>query len=337
MQYLLLGPRYNKKDKTKTGGIVVLFENWIDFCNKKGISYATIDTNKLNYPNIVFAYCSILLQILFKSFSSKTIFLHGTAKDYLYIAPIIVLLGKLLHKKIVLKKFAGDFDTRYVHFSQFKQWVISIVLRNSDICFWETKSLVQFGYSFNANSYWFPNVRNGGLKFSTKKNYNKRFVFISQVRKEKGIDVILQSFKKLDTSFTIDIYGPLMGYEKEQLCSANVKYKKPLLPQEVYSILSQYDCLLLPSFREGYPGVIIEAFSLGVPVIATNIGGIPEIVENGVNGLLIEPKNIEALTRAIKSINQSNYQRMTKNAFDSFKNFDAKIVNDRIYKIINEK
>ena len=95
--------------------------------------------------------------------------------------------------------------------------------------------------------------------------------------------------------------------------------------------------MILPSFREGYPGIIIEAFSVGVPVIATNIGGIPEIVENGVNGILIEPKNVEDLTRAIKSINQSNYQPMAENAFDSFKNFDAEIVNDRIYKIINER
>ncbi len=337
MNMLILGPRYNKNNKTKTGGIVVLFENWIDFCNKKGISYTIIDTNKSNYPNIVFAYCLILLKILFRSFSSKTIFLHGTVKDYLYIAPFVVLIGKLFRKKIVLRKFAGDFETIYNHFNFFQKKVVSMILRNSDMCFWETKSLVKFGYRFNINSYWYPNVRNGVLKILSPQKYGKRFVFISQVRKEKGIDIILQSFRNLDTSFTIDIYGPLMGYGKEQLCSANVKYKKTLLPQEVYSILSQYDCLLLPSFREGYPGIIIEAFSVGIPVIATKVGGIPEIVENGVNGILVEPNSVEALTNAVKSINQMNYPQMVKNAFASFKNFDAEIVNDRIYKIINEK
>lgn len=337
MQYLLLGPRYNQKDKTKTGGIVVLFENWIAYCTANKTAYSVIDTNKSNYPNIVFAYCSILLQILFKSFSSKTIFLHGTAKDYLYIAPIVVLIGKLFCKKIVLRKFAGDFKTRYIHSNRLQRWIISTILKKSDICFWETKSLVLFGLSFNINSFWFPNVRNRERKFVPKKSYNKRFVFISQVRKEKGIDILLQSFKDLDLSFSIDIYGPLIDYEKVQLDFTNIRYCKPLLPQEVYSTLSQYDCLILPSFREGYPGIIIEAFSVGVPVIATNIGGIPEIVENGVNGILIEPKNVEDLTRAIKSINQSNYQPMAENAFDSFKNFDAEIVNDRIYKIINER
>lgn len=339
MQYLLLGPRYNQKDKTKTGGIVVLFENWITYCTANKITYSVIDTNKSNYPNIVFAYCSILLQILFKSFSSKTIFLHGTAKDYLYIAPIVVLIGKLFCKKIVLRKFAGSFEDIYNSSSKVKQYIWNFVLSKSSILFWETKTLRDWGEKRNIASYWFPNIRSkSGLKIKDKV-YNRKFIFLSQVKKEKGIDILKRVFNSLNIDYQIDIFGPLNGYSEFDLTGENFHYRGCVSPDKVCQTISEYDMLLLPTYwsGEGYPGIIIEAFSVGVPVIATNIGGIPEIVENGVNGILIEPKNVEDLTRAIKSINQSNYQQMAEKAFDSFKNFDAEIVNDRIYKIINER
>jgi glycosyltransferase involved in cell wall biosynthesis len=63
-----------------------------------------------------------------------------------------------------------------------------------------------------------------------------------------------------------------------------------------------FDCFVLPSQWEAYPYVLLEAFASGVPVVATSNLGACEIVEDGVNGILVRPGNIPALTSAIKSV-----------------------------------
>ena len=94
----------------------------------------------------------------------------------------------------------------------------------------------------------------------------------------------------------IDVYGPFKDGDCSEKIFENsrVDYCGVLPPEKVLPTLSQYDVLLLPSFHpgEGYPGIVIEAFSLGLPVIATNWQAIPEIVQDGENGLLVSPQRL---------------------------------------------
>lgn len=332
---LTIGPRYYKNN-SKTGGIVVLFENWIEFCHHQNIPITIIDTTKPNYKNIICAYLSILLQFFKNLRTHDIIFLHGTFKDYLYIAPIICLFAKLSNKKFYLRKFAGDFEARFNASSKLRKAIFKKLIQKADITFWETKSLVKFGKQFNKNSIWFPNVRKQTSLPKQNFSYSKKFVFISQVKKEKGIDILLETFKELDNSFHLEIYGPLMGYTIEQLNTRNTSYIRQLNPEEVTSKLKEYDILLLPTYweGEGYPGIIIEALSVGVPTIATLWGGISEIVKHNYNGILIPIKDCSALKNAILNINESNYLHLSQNALDSFEQFNADHVNDKISKII---
>ena len=69
-------------------------------------------------------------------------------------------------------------------------------------------------------------------------------------------------------------------------------------------VLSEHDLLLLPSFYigEGHPGIIVEAFQCHVPVIATKLRGIAEVVQHEENGLLVEPGSVDSLKAAIDRI-----------------------------------
>jgi glycosyltransferase involved in cell wall biosynthesis len=69
---------------------------------------------------------------------------------------------------------------------------------------------------------------------------------------------------------------------------------------EISSWLSAADCLVLPSLSEGFPTILPEAMLCRVPIVATEVGGIPEIISHGHNGLLVEPKNITMLAEAIQ-------------------------------------
>jgi glycosyltransferase involved in cell wall biosynthesis len=101
--------------------------------------------------------------------------------------------------------------------------------------------------------------------------------------------------------------------------------------------LADYDVLVLPTFwkGEGYPGVIIEAFCAGVPVIATSLDGIKEIVSHGKNGLLVQPKNVAELAGAMRSITMACYPEFSKNAKKSFQQFDSSIATQRFLEAIN--
>ena len=71
---------------------------------------------------------------------------------------------------------------------------------------------------------------------------------------------------------------------------------------DIPEILFSIDIFVLPSLREGLPLTILEAMACGKPVIATNVGGIPEIVIDGVSGILVPPKDPEALYRAMDQL-----------------------------------
>jgi glycosyltransferase involved in cell wall biosynthesis len=76
----------------------------------------------------------------------------------------------------------------------------------------------------------------------------------------------------------------------------------PVYGEEKKQIFMNSDIFLLPSYAEGQPVTILEAMAAGLPIIASNVGAIPDVVQDGKNGLIIEPGDIPALTRAIDQL-----------------------------------
>ena len=76
--------------------------------------------------------------------------------------------------------------------------------------------------------------------------------------------------------------------------------------------------LVIPSRMESIPQVIKEAFFLKIPIVATNVGGIPELIENDVSGILVEPNNPEKLLEGINGLveNDELAQKLSKNGHD---------------------
>jgi glycosyltransferase involved in cell wall biosynthesis len=323
---LIIGPRTNKKNPSDTGGAIVLFENLIEQLHKQDIKYKIVDTNKKNYSNIWIAYISIIFQILTKQFSSQIISLHSS-KDYIVLAPIMIIIGKIFGKTTSLRKFGGEAERSYIEAKGIKKKLLYFIFTNVDTLFLEMKYLVKFFLNVNPHTYWFPNVRERKIEPTLPREYKKRFVFISHVKKEKGIDEILEASLVLDESYIIDIYGPISDskYNEKYFEKYNVRYLGPLLSQDVPKILDQYDVLLLPSYKEGYPGIVIEAYAMGVPVIATNLQGLQEIVEPAKTGVLIEPQNVKELIGAIEYFNAENYKTISQNAYSKFDEFKADI------------
>ena len=173
-----------------------------------------------------------------------------------------------------------------------------------------------------------PNPRPTPEKRRDNRQFQRRFIFLGHVRKEKGILELLTAADRLGDQYEIDIYGDMVDRVEEQIEQSKANYKGVLKPQDVTKTLMQYDVLVLPSFweGEGYPGVVIEALSVGLPVVASSLQGIREIITDGESGLLIEPKNVEQLVEAMGSFNAENYPAYSQKALERFSAFDSKNV-----------
>ena len=71
---------------------------------------------------------------------------------------------------------------------------------------------------------------------------------------------------------------------------------------EISGYMDESDLFVLPSYSEGMPLVVLEAMASGIPVIASRVGGVPEVIRDGFNGFLVEPKDSEALAKRIEEV-----------------------------------
>ncbi|OFW64208.1 MAG: hypothetical protein A2Z35_01845 [Actinobacteria bacterium RBG_19FT_COMBO_36_27] len=131
------------------------------------------------------------------------------------------------------------------------------------------------------------------------------------------------------------------GNQKKHLekLVTDLKLKKNVLflenEKNIFDIINIFDVFILPSIEyEDFPNVILEAMSLGKPIIGTNIAGIPEQIENGVNGFIVELKNVKSLSEAILTLvkNKEKRIKMGTKSLDHFNKLFSydKIINDYI-------
>lgn len=330
---LLIGPRENKKDPTKTGGVVVLFADLLGQFTKRNISNIVIDTNKSNYYHPIMALFCIWVQVLFILPRVQHVSLHGTLNDYKYIAPFVVFFSKLSGKRVSLRKFGGDFKTDYLSSPFVVRKGIAYALKNADSNFFETLYLVDYFSQFNTNTFWFPNVR---IKspLRPKTPFQHRFIFLGTMTREKGVMELLEASNKTEANISIDLYGPLADDMKTfDFTPYKARYQGPILHSRVIETLMKYDILVLPSHREGYPGVIIEALSVGMPVIATNVGGIKEMIDENCS-IIIEPKSTDSIIKSINQIDEKKYEYFSQNSLKAFEKFDSDVQTGKFIQII---
>jgi glycosyltransferase involved in cell wall biosynthesis len=124
------------------------------------------------------------------------------------------------------------------------------------------------------------------------------FLFVGRLHAWKGLNEIL-SVAKCCPNETFVFIGP----GEIPIHSKNCLFVGSKQPESVRAWYNASDCLLLPSYTEGFPTVIMEAFACGKPVIATHVGGCPELVEPGKTGILIPVRDVTALHEAVLWIN----------------------------------
>lgn len=133
-----------------------------------------------------------------------------------------------------------------------------------------------------------------------------RIGYIGTVREHKGVEILIKTVRNFNSNkIELIIYGdgaPEYIHKLKSIAS-EVKWRGKYLPQEIGKVMQNIDLLVIPSLcPENAPLVAREALASKTPVIASKIGGLPEIIEDGVTGYLFDPGDIEGLKVKINEI-----------------------------------
>jgi glycosyltransferase involved in cell wall biosynthesis len=140
---------------------------------------------------------------------------------------------------------------------------------------------------------------------------------IGNLYKTKGLEYLIEAINILKSQFPISLIIIGEGAERKNLEELIKKYgleKNVFLAGSIKNaaeILPAIDIYVNSSVKEGFPYSILEAMSAGLPIVATKVGGIPEMITDGKNGLLVEPKNPKGLAEKIKTLIENKELRNT--------------------------
>lgn len=187
------------------------------------------------------------------------------------------------------------------------------------------------------------------VPFGIRKNNNigidtVMVAIVGRMVYDKGITFVADAIKKTNKSNIVFVFigdGPYLSILSDQL-SAEIIYDKVLMlgkQDNVLSILKECDIFLFATLHENLSNALLEACSLGLAVIATNVGGNPEVIRDGFNGVLIPPANSHEIEKAISLLagNKPLREKLGNNALKTMvKDFSQTKLLTRLGQVYNE-
>jgi glycosyltransferase involved in cell wall biosynthesis len=292
----------------------IIFINVSQKFKKKSLGMKILDE--------LFYYCNASISILKNRNNFEGVWFYGGATLFL---PLIC--AKILNKRIYVNILGIESIRILKVYQGFFPLVLSFVLRTiehvsyklADKIIIESESMIPFGH---LEPYSHKIIKNGArfidtTQFNIFKRYDERdnmIGYVGRLSEEKGVlqffDAISSFYSKNNGienfSFLICGDGPLLDGMKEKSSSLkkenHIQFTGWIDHRDLPKILNSLKILVLPSFSEGLPTIILEAMACGTPVLATDVGGIPDIVKNGVNGFIITDNSPEAIRNGITAV-----------------------------------
>ncbi len=318
-------------------------KNLIENLNKVGIPCFVLHSKSKNSPNLIFQLNKILKQ-------EKPNIIHS----HLWNPMANKHLFKFFHKfKIITTEhdpFAlGFFKTLYKKFTlNLTSEIITVSKANTDL-------MIQL----------YPNIINkisvihNGIKAIPKISPEKRLTLRKKVlgisslktkiifsagtlHPRKGYKYLILAYHQIvkqfpQTCLIIAGEGPQRHHLEKLIKNLDLEQKIKLLgfQQEIQKLIQASDIFVLPSIKEAFGLVILESLVAGTPIIASAVGGIPEIITNKKNGLLVKPKNKDNLIKALKKLltNPTLTQTLITNGHHIFPKFGIKQMSEKTIQV----
>ncbi len=169
-----------------------------------------------------------------------------------------------------------------------------------------------------------------GVEIKKNKASGDKIIFIGNLIERKGVEYLIKAVEGLNTELLIIGDGPEKS-SLERISGKNTTFVGKIPHNKVDKYIEKGKILVLPSIKgEGLPNVILEAMATGVPVVATNLAGISNVIEHGKTGFIVKPANPNELRRYIKILldDEKLRKKMSKNCLKEIKKYSwEKILN----------
>lgn len=171
-------------------------------------------------------------------------------------------------------------------------------------------------------------------EYQPKTEMTKTLLFVGRLSKDKNVKPIIDAVNQLTDKRLLIIgdgeeYTTLKAYENERIC-----FKGAVPPEQVKQYMQQADIMIMNSVFEGVPMTILEAISMGMPVVTTPVGGIPQVLSFGVDSEETDG-SAQQIRRKIEKI-YSNYKEYSDAAYQKSKKYDYRVVNHGIFSQLSE-
>lgn len=153
-----------------------------------------------------------------------------------------------------------------------------------------------------------------------------RVLYLGHVSFRKGLQYLLPAVARLGSAARLSIIGGVApdGEDLLRRFATGRELRGHVSRAGLPALFAAHDVLVLPSVEDGFGAVICEAMAAGLPVVATTHTGGPDVIDDGVSGLLVEPRDVDALTMALESLAASP-ERARAMGVAAFRAIDARL------------
>jgi glycosyltransferase involved in cell wall biosynthesis len=345
MRVLLIGENV----KTSKSGVVTVMKQLLedDYINSK-VSYKVIYTTGDGFSTIrkIFGWAKAYLLFLYYLPTCKIIHVHHASDLNFWLSSVFVFLTRYTNRKIILHNHGADFHEFYNRCNTKQKKRIGRIFKIADTTIVLSESWLKWHKSSSPEANWtlLPNAIQVPKKLYEKKVFEKEIiiVYLARIEQRKGFFDFLQIIPELIRQYPsckIHIAGQgdsisSKQFIKEKGLTDNVFFLGYINPEERNSLLQKSHVLVLPSYNEGLPMSLLEAMSYCVVPVTTNVGGIPEVVLHGTNGIMVQPGDKPGLLNGIGLAlnNKKSFDSMSKSAYEkvltdyNFENYKEKVL-----------
>ena len=326
--------------------------------NLKKYDLSKIDYLPINYRRNTI---NIFENIYIIFFYLKKIFRHDPSVALIYtIKPnIFFSISALISlKKIKIYNFITGIGNLYFHGKLKKRLIFYLYkiafLKSSKVIFQNVDDLNYFVLNKIVKKEKCLIIPGSGVdilkfKFKSLKNNpseNFNFLCVTRLIKHKGIEELTKAAKLVKEEFPYVTFTLVGSFDDQYSSQINTKLKNELrlifkrikYTENVADLINDCDCFVLPSYREGTSRALLEAASVGRPIITSNVPGCNNIVLNDFNGYLCEPRNVISLYECLIKMINTDFDKRNKMSINSRnyikKEFEVNIINKKILETI---
>ncbi len=327
--------------------------------NKKSVTPSTVDTLgeqlKSSYDvvtcsqvqNKALRFIDMIRHIIKYRKECELLIVDTYSSLNFYYALMTAFMGKLLHIPYIPILHGGDLpNKRLKKHPKLSRYIFASSAQNVTPSIYLKEAFERAGYS----TLYIPNnIELDAYTYKERKEIKPKLLYVRSFAKIYNTKMAIRTVKNLIDTYP-DIQLCMVGPDRDGSLEETKNYAKELgvdkhvtftggLPKEQWLALAQnYDIFINPTNFDNLPVSIVEAMALGLPIVSTNVGGLPYLIKDGIDGLLVDKNDDKAMAAKIDQLlkNPTLCQKLSKNSRKKADTYDWNVIKSQWDTVIKD-